>query len=119
MNCIVCNKVELVGRQRKYCGVLCKNKDTNAHHQSYQNQAEKALRLKFELIANAGGECKHCGYKKNFAALNFHHLRDKEFNLDSKSLGNRRRAVILAEAEKCILLCSNCHMEEHHPQCNQ
>ncbi len=42
---------------------------------------------------------------------------EKEFQLDLRSLSNRKWESILIEAEKCILLCSNCHSELHNPDC--
>jgi predicted HNH restriction endonuclease len=41
----------------------------------------------------------------------------KSFQLDLRSLSNRRWSVITEEAKKCILLCSNCHAELHNPGC--
>ena len=64
-------------------------------------------------------QCEDCGYDRNFAALEFHHTdpTTKNFQLDLRSLSNRKWASILAEMEKCVLLCSNCHSERHNPDC--
>lgn len=57
-----------------------------------------------------------CGYDRNLAALTFHHIgSDKDFKLDMRSLSNRTLEVVLTEAEKCILVCQNCHAELHNP----
>jgi len=60
-----------------------------------------------------------CGYNKNHAALEFHHENpdNKDFQLDLRSLSNRKWDAIVREAGKCLLLCSNCHAEEHNPDC--
>jgi hypothetical protein len=56
-------------------------------------------------------ECVRCGYKKYLGALEFHHEKgDKKFNL-SKNQSIERS---IEEAKKCIVLCSNCHKEEHY-----
>lgn len=54
-----------------------------------------------------------CGYKKCIRALSFHH-RDpttKQFGLEMRSIRGLGWESVLAEAEKCDLLCLNCHME--------
>ena len=72
---------------------------------------EKGRKLKKTAIAYKGGKCKHCGYNKYDGALEFHHIDPNQ-----KDPGfNTRRAFhkIQEELNKCILLCSNCHREEH------
>jgi len=86
---------------------------------TYQYQKNRGLKRKIELINSMGGCCKSCGYKNNLAALHFHHLNPKEkiFVLDVRNLTNRKWNYIIAEANKCEVLCANCHAEEHHPEC--
>ena len=118
MNCVECGK-QLSGRQRKFCSRECKNKSGNINYQSYLAQQRRGRLRKLELIKMYRGCCKNCGYCKNFAALEFHHVNSdsKSFQLDLRSLSNRKWSVIVEEAEKCILLCSNCHAELHNPDC--
>ncbi len=65
----------------------------------------------------AGGRCALCNYSRNYSALEFHHLtsENKSFDLDLRSLSNRRWETILREVRKCRLVCSNCHRELHNP----
>ena len=72
-----------------------------------------------ELIRLKGAKCEYCGYNKNYAALEFHHPNpyEKNFQLDIRTLSNRRWDAVIIEAKKCLLLCSNCHAEEHNPDC--
>ena len=114
--CLNCNE-PLMGRQKKYCSRTCKNAVLNQHHQSYLAQQERGKKRKLELVSIKGGCCSRCGYKRNYAALEFHHVnpQGKEFALDLRSLSNRRWHVILKESSKCVLLCSNCHTEAHNP----
>lgn len=116
VRCAVCS-TELQGRQRKFCGRTCKNRYTNYHHQSYGSQQARGRQRKLKLIATLGGQCIRCGYKRNFGALEFHHQdpKLKLFQLDMRSLANLRWDLILQEVRKCILLCANCHAEEHNP----
>lgn len=68
------------------------------------------LRRKTELVAYKGGKCIKCGYNKCLRALSFHHMDDttKEFTISQLSVSMER---MKKEADKCVLLCSNCHME--------
>lgn len=118
-NCIICNS-ELSKTQRLYCSNSCKSKghynDKVKNRNTTYTQYKKADLRKKELINLKGGGCSKCGYNKNYAALDFHHLRDKEFPLDSRNIGNRSLPSLLKELDKCILLCANCHREEHYPE---
>ncbi len=115
--CIQCGVV-LTGRQRKYCSRRCKNRSTNFRHQSYLAQQKRGLERKRELVRLEGCQCRLCGYNRNLAALEFHHTKPstKTFPLDLRSLSNRSWKTLREEARKCVLLCSNCHKETHHPQ---
>jgi predicted nucleic acid-binding Zn ribbon protein len=114
--CIRCSK-PLEGRQRRFCSRRCKNGDTNNRLQSYSAQQLRGRKRKVELVSLNGGCCSRCGYDRNYSALEFHHTAptDKAFNLDLRSLSNRAWEVIVAESEKCELVCSNCHKEIHNP----
>jgi len=63
-----------------------------------------------------GGACEICGYCKNIAALEFHHINpeEKKFNVDMRKFSNMNLEKLEAELEKCILICANCHRELHN-----
>lgn len=86
----------------------------------YKKQQERAWSRKLELIDMMGGKCSRCGYDKNIAALEFHHINpdEKSFQLDARHLSNTNMVKIMDEAKKCALLCANCHREEHNPEQN-
>lgn len=67
---------------------------------------------KHRLIEHFGGKCQVCGYDRCPAALDFHHLdkNEKEFGI-SRSGVCRSWERMLAEAEKCVLVCCRCHRE--------
>lgn len=115
ITCVVCARL-LSGKQSLYCSVFCKNQV----HQSYAAQQERGWARKKELVERMGGECSACGYKKNLSALAFHHAdpEQKNFQLDIRSLSNRRSSQIEREIRKCTLLCNNCHAELHNPKHN-
>lgn len=108
--CKVCGSV-LTGKQTMYCSLKCKN----INHQSYTAQKKRGLNRKLYFVQKLGGKCKNCGYAKNIAALAFHHLHDKKFQLDVRAFSNRNITPILNEIDKCVLLCHNCHAETHYP----
>ena len=59
-----------------------------------------------------GGRCQNCHYNKCLSALEFHHTDDnKDRNVRDFVRGSLSKAI--KEAKKCILLCANCHREEH------
>jgi len=109
-NCSVCGN-DLIGKQTLFCSQTCKN----VVHQSYPAQKKRGLERKFYFVRKLGGKCSDCGYAANLAALAFHHINGKEFQLDVRSLSNRKISSILNEVAKCKLLCHNCHAETHNP----
>ena len=116
VNCIICGEF-LRGKQKVFCSRNCKNRHTNYHHQSYGKQLERGRIRKLKLVLKLGGRCVNCGYARNMAALEFHHREplSKIFQLDTRTLANRNWRDVETEAEKCLLLCSNCHAEHHNP----
>lgn len=70
-----------------------------------------------------GGKCCKCGYSKCMAALHFHHIKERTNYRDRN--GNtcgpvtlfklKSKKIALEEIKKCILICANCHAEEHWP----
>lgn len=59
--------------------------------------------------------CKKCGYKKCPEALAFHHKDPKVKESDiSRMVSNIKTLIeIKNEIRKCVVLCANCHIEEH------
>ena len=84
----------------------------------YEKQKMRHVSRKQELINLMGGKCTMCGYNKNYAALDFHHVHpeEKSFPLDARHLSNCSVKSLIEEANKCILLCANCHRELHNPE---
>lgn len=74
--------------------------------------ARRRRKVKENLVEEAGGRCVICGFDRSVCALQFHH-RDpsqKTFGLAHRGI-TRSIAEVRREAEKCVLLCSNCHAE--------
>lgn len=73
---------------------------------------ERAWRIKASCIELLGGQCSICGYDKNIASLDFHHINNEEKEYDGewklKSFKDKIKRGIIR------LLCANCHREIHH-----
>jgi 5-methylcytosine-specific restriction endonuclease McrA len=73
-----------------------------------QRQKQKAVEL-------LGGKCCKCGYDRCIAALEVHHINPEEKEFAFSVTGNTRSwSKVLAEINKCELLCANCHREHHY-----
>lgn len=104
--CRTCGKEgeEHFYKSAKYHCRTCWNKRTA---QSGKDQV-KDLKKEF------GGKCSLCGYDKCDDALQFHHIdpSKKEFSLGMKR--GYKIETLREELKKCILVCSNCHIEIHY-----
>lgn len=67
---------------------------------------------KKKLVEYKGGKCQNCGYNKSIWALQFHHIDpfEKDFTISGSSFSFEK---IKTEADKCVLVCANCHVEIH------
>ena len=83
---------------------------------TYTRQKERGIKRKLELVNYKGGKCEKCGYNKNIAALQFHHINpnEKEIKLDVRRISSTNMETLYKEVDKCILLCANCHAETHY-----
>ena len=61
-----------------------------------------------------GGKCSKCGYNKCLSALEFHHVDPSTKDKDYFSQRGGLTDALKLELDKCVLLCANCHREEHH-----
>ena len=80
---------------------------------SKQLVVERQQELKRLAVEYKGGRCAHCGYNRYLGSLEFHHIDPvaKEFSLSHYS--GTAFEKVKGELDKCVLLCSNCHREEH------
>lgn len=79
----------------------------------YAYQIKRWIARKLKAIEYLGGKCKHCGYHKYYGALEFHHRNPLEKDVDWNKLRLRSWNAVIAELDKCDLVCSNCHREVH------
>jgi transposase-like protein len=74
--------------------------------------ARRRRKVKAILVEEAGGCCCICGYRRNMRALHFHHVEpsQKRHEINAKGVAIALERL-RGEAQKCVLLCSNCHAE--------
>lgn len=113
-NCEICGDEFIIidgGWTRKYCYKCSPHEDEKCSHSEAVTIKRRAI--KEMLIKRAGGKCSKCGYDKCSRALEFHHSdpNEKDFGI-SKCL-TKSIKKLKEETDKCILLCANCHAEEH------
>jgi transposase-like protein len=107
---------ELSGKQTKFCSKKCKN----AKHARWENIREsmqaRRIARKIHFVKLLGGKC-DCGYDKNLACLDFHHIDPtiKLFELSVNAMSSKSMKELESEAKKCKLVCRNCHGEIHQP----
>lgn len=79
-----------------------------------QAVAKRRRKIKMMVVEYKGGKCVICGYKKYVGAFDLHHIdgSTKEFGLSMQGL-TRSWEKTKAEADKCVLVCANCHREIH------
>ncbi len=82
-------------------------------HAAYQRQRRQ--KIKARLIRHLGGRCVRCETEYPLECFDFHHTdpRNKSFEINQNTLGANQWDVILTEASKTALVCSNCHRSIH------
>lgn len=107
-------------RRSPRCIKCDRDSKRESYHKHYESNKEKfQARRKYyennnkEYIKNI----KNCGCaicdEKDIACLDFHHLRDKEFNI-ANEIKNLSIDNLKKEIDKCIVLCANCHRKLHY-----
>ena len=83
----------------------------------YDNKYYYKIRSRKEsyILKKTGGKCELCKSHWPSDVLCFHHLdpKEKKFSLGIPSWASNRLDDTLKEAEKCAVLCMNCHALEH------
>lgn len=75
---------------------------------------KRRVDIKRLAVEYKGGKCEICSYSKSIKALEFHHTdpTQKDFAISG---GGKTRSFdkMKVELDKCLMLCANCHREEH------
>lgn len=93
-----------------------KERRTYADRAEYLKKAvsDRRRKLKQMLVEYKGGKCALCGFTGYFGVFDLHHIEKskKSFGI-SKGGITRSWEKMKAEADKCVLICANCHREVH------
>jgi len=112
----------LIKDEIEKCDLLCRNCHGEMHATEVTNQKNNRRRNK-KIILEAINkfECELCGYNKCNNVLQFHHKNEnaKKFSITDKinticlSSVKDITQTILHELDKCIIVCANCHGDQH------
>ncbi len=115
MRCYICDSLFESsyghgGNNRKICfDCLPYTKDKNARSKQRRDlHRRKAAEIKLKK------GCQHCGYKRFAAVLEYHHTDESlEKLVNPSNLIESNWLAYLDHVNSCVLLCANCHREEH------
>lgn len=119
--CLICGKQFTTikyGQNRKFCFECSPSYSKNDNKGRGQTITSIRRAIKQVLVDYKGNKCSICGYSKNLAALQFHHLDpdQKDFDISTEvTLNDFSIDNYYKEIDKCILVCANCHAELHNP----
>jgi hypothetical protein len=121
---------EKINKNNQYCEIckvklndknayLRKEKNRNVFHGHCKecfskNLFEKRFNFKKKALEYKGDCCESCGYNKDITALEFHHKNPAQKEINPAKLYHKPWDFAKEELDKCSVLCSNCHREEHH-----
>lgn len=91
-------------------GKLSKSKCKSCHNkytiERFKHNKQQAVRYK-------GSKCVRCGYDKCMGSLHFHHREPGQKDPSWRTMRSWKIERLMAELDKCDLLCANCHGEVH------
>ena len=102
----------------KRCDLLCERCHREIH--ASINAKDRSIFNKGLCLSLKGVfSCEKCGYNKCNKALDFHHEDDKLTEISDLVTHGKWNTVqdvedsVVAELQKCRVLCANCHRDEH------
>jgi hypothetical protein len=79
-----------------------------------EDTKRRRVDMKLRAIEYKGGKCLDCGEKFPHYVYDFHHVNPDEKEITPAKLFGRYWHNIVAELDKCVLLCANCHRIRHY-----
>lgn len=81
-----------------------------------ENVSKRRRKMKYLLVEGAGSTCLDCGFQGPPFLFDFDHRNPNHKSFGISSGITRSIASLREEAEKCDLVCSNCHRMRTHKQ---
>lgn len=101
------------------CDLLCASCH-RLRHAGLDGEPSLDVRLvernrKARAVALMGGVCFGCERGGPYRLFEFHHVdaAAKDFGISQNGITSRTWERVVAELEKCVMLCANCHREVH------
>lgn len=85
---------------------------TQSGREKIHAMKRRAYERHITFINSHKKSCILCG-EDTFCCLHFHHKDPSQKTGNVYSLSTRSKVHILAEIEKCVVLCANCHCKVH------
>lgn len=114
------NKEDKKAKSAKYRKTH-KNEIKKYYEETKNRQIEQVLKRRDDrkdfYINLKGGKCEVCGFeynKENAACFDFHHLDPNKKDYEPSTAIRLKEEKAIAELDKCILVCANCHRLIHY-----
>jgi len=91
----------------------CKRSRYYKRDEVVERVRRQRVRLRQRLAEWKSQGCQVCGYDRCNAAIDPHHLQDKEINVGAIVAASYGLDRLERELAKCVPLCANCHRELH------
>tara|TARA_R110000803_G_C11765627_1_gene294530 strand:+ start:31 stop:546 length:516 start_codon:yes stop_codon:yes gene_type:complete len=85
------------------------------HANNKEEIANKRYACNLEIFEYKGGECAHCKLREpdHLEIYDYHHIDPSTKSYTVSKIIHGPMDRLIAEVDKCLLLCSNCHRKEH------
>jgi 5-methylcytosine-specific restriction endonuclease McrA len=112
------NKEEILAERKAH--YEANKEEITAYKKAYYkanrpDTAAKRYERNLMLFNYKGAACNHCGLSEpdHLEIYDYHHIdpSTKLYGVAAIIVGPKER--LMTEADKCLLLCSNCHRKEH------
>ena len=87
----------------------------NRERDRTKNRDRRELKKK-QLAEHFGDKCVDCGQSFPPCVYDYHHRNPNEKSFEIGSKMHWDLSLLIEEAEKCDLLCSNCHRIRHNTE---